>query len=268
MAFTISDIAITSLETINAFDITTGAYMYTLDELQNVSIAQGEEKTDITGKQGRKITSLKRNKTVTVSGTNGMMSNGLLESQTGSAFENKSTVVNWAENLIVNSSAATTSFKAIGTAGAEIKSVVVKNSDGTVNMELEQDSQAAEGKFAYNPSTKALSFYSDIADGTEILVNYDRRIMADVLTDYSDRYSGKAHLFIDALGEDKCGNIFRVQIEVPKADCNGEVTWEMGDNQTVHNFEFEALSGGCSNASKGGALFTWTVFGANTSDVA
>jgi len=39
-----------------------------MDELQSASLAQGEEKIDITGKQGRKLTSLKRNKTLTVSG--------------------------------------------------------------------------------------------------------------------------------------------------------------------------------------------------------
>ena len=49
----INDITITSLETINAFDIATGAFKFTLDELQNATIAQTQEKTDITGKQGR-----------------------------------------------------------------------------------------------------------------------------------------------------------------------------------------------------------------------
>lgn len=269
MAFTIADLAITSIETVKAYDVTTGAYMWTLDELQNVSIAQGEEKTDITGKQGRKITSLKRNKTVTISGANGMLNSGLLETQTGGTFDRKTTKVDWDENLVVNSShEATTTFKAVGTAGAEIKGLVVKNSDGTIDMTLEQASTAAAGKFAYDPATKKLSFHTDIADGTEIYVLYDRNMLVDVLPDYSDKYSGKAHLYIDAMGEDKCGNVFRVQIEVPKADCNGTVTWEMGDNQTVHNFEFEALSGGCGNASKGNSLFTWTVFGSNTADAA
>ena len=47
----INDITITSLETINAFDIVTGAFKFTLDELQNATIAQTQEKTDITGKQ-------------------------------------------------------------------------------------------------------------------------------------------------------------------------------------------------------------------------
>ena len=89
----INDITITSLETINAFDIATGAFKFTLDELQNATIAQTQEKTDITGKQGRKLNSLKKNKAVTISGTNGLVSGGLLEMQVGSEFENKKTTV-------------------------------------------------------------------------------------------------------------------------------------------------------------------------------
>ena len=77
----INDITITSLETINAFDFVSGEYKFTLDELQNAKIANTQEKTDITGKGGRKLSSLKKNKAVVVSGTNGLVSGGLLEVQ-------------------------------------------------------------------------------------------------------------------------------------------------------------------------------------------
>ena len=65
----INDIAITSLDEIAGFDIPTGIHLFTLDELQNASIANSQEKQDITGKQGRKLTSLKKNKSVVVSGS-------------------------------------------------------------------------------------------------------------------------------------------------------------------------------------------------------
>ena len=56
------DLTITSLETITAFNVTSGDYLFTLDELQNASIAQTQDKVDMTGKGGRKLNSLKRNK--------------------------------------------------------------------------------------------------------------------------------------------------------------------------------------------------------------
>ncbi len=262
----IQDITITSLETITAFDITTGNFMFVLDELQNATISQTQEKTDITGKQGRKLNSLKRNKAVTVSGTNGLVSGGLLELQTGGEFENKVTTVMWTDYITVSGNAATTSYTGVGTAGNEIESVYVKNSDGTLGATLTQDAAVAAGKFTYNPSTKTLAFNEgEIADGTEIVVYYLRQIQADVLENLSDNYSGKCALYIDAFAEDKCANVYRIQFYIPKADFNGEFSFEMGDNQSVHAFEAESLSGACGTS---GALWTYTIFGANAEDVA
>lgn len=258
----VNDITITELNVITGFDITTGNHLFTLDELQSASIAQGEEKVDITGKQGRKLNSLKRNKTVTISGANGLISGGLLEQQTGGTFENKATEVMWTDYLTVTSNAATTNYKAVGTAGAEIDGLYLKNADGTLGTKLEQDSTAASGKFAYDPSTKALTF-SGITDNTEIAVFYNRRITADVLVNESDHYSKKCTLYIDCIGEDKCANLYRVQFYIPKADFNGEFTIDLGDDQVVHNFEADALSGACG---AGGILWTYTVFGANAED--
>lgn len=262
----VADLTITSLETITGFDVVTGDYVFTLDELQNASIANSQEVTEITGKGGRKISQLKRNKTVTISGSNGMVSGGLLEAQTGGTFENKTTEVLWTDYLTVSSNAATTSYKAIGTTGAEIEELYIRNGDGTLGTELEQGSTAAKGKFAYAPATKALTF-SGIDNGTEIVVIYKRKITADVLTSESDKYSKKMTLYVDALAEDKCANVYRVQFFIPKADFSGEFTLDMGDNQTTHDFEAESLAGACG-AFSGSLLWTYTIFGANTEDAA
>ena len=262
----IFDLAPTSLETITAFDVVTGAYLFTMDELQNASLAQGEEKIDITGKQGRKLTSLKRNKTLTISGSNGMLSAGMLELQTGSKFKNAVTEVMWPDYLTVSGNAAATNFTAVGTTGNEVAEVLVKDANGIVVKTLTQGAAVAEGVFTYDPKTKALAFNEgEIADGTEIVVNYMRKIQANVLENMSDVYSGKATLYVDLLAEDKCSNVYRVQIKVFKADFSGEFSLEFGDNQTVHNFEAEGLAGSCG---AGGMLWSWTVFGANAEDAA
>lgn len=265
MVMNINDITITSLETITAFNAVTGNYKFTLDELQSATLAQGQEATEITGKAGRKLSTLKRNKTVKVSGTNGLVSGGLLEVQTGGTFTNKATEVLWTDYLAVSGAAASTTYKAVGTVGAEIDALYIKNTDGTLGTLLEQSDSVAAGKFTYTPASKELKFNSDVADGTEIVVYYKRKITADVLENNSDTYSGKCALFIDAFAEDKCSNVYRVQFYIPKADFSGEFSFEMGDNQTVHAFEADALAGACG---AGGALWTYTIFGANAEDVA
>lgn len=261
----IPDITITSLETITLFDILTGNYRCTLDELQNTSISQAQDKQAVTGKQGRTITNMKRNKAITISGTNGLLSHGLMEMQTGAKFEHKATEVLWTDYLEVGEgNKAVTSFKAIGTAGAEIEFLLIKK-DGVPTSRLEQAEAASEGKFAYNPSSKELTFHTDVVAGTEIVVYYKRKIVADTMDNDSDVYSEKCMMYIDALGEDKCSNVYRVQIFIPKADFSGEFSIEMGDNQSVHAFEAESLAGACGAGSK---LWNYTIFGVDTEDAA
>lgn len=261
----INDITITSLEKINAFDILTGAYLFSLDELQNASINNTQEKSDITGKGGRKLNTLKRNKAVTISGANGLVSGGLLEMQTGGTFSKKATQVMWNESLTVANGKVTTAYTAIGTAGAEIEGLYIRNANGTLGASLEQAATAAAGKFAYAPATKEITFHTDVTAGTEVVVFYKRNITADVLSNDDDKFSKKCVLYIDAFAEDKCSNVYRVQFYIPKADFNGEFGIEMGTDQTVHNFEAEALAGACG---AGGNLWTYTIFGEGTADTA
>ena len=259
----VSDIAITSLEVITAFDVITGDYLFTLDELQNATLSNTEEKQDIVGKQGRKLTSLKKNKAVTISGSNGLVSGGLFELQVGNKFKSEVTEVMWTDYLTVKGNSATTAYIAVGTEGADITAAYVKNSDGTLGAAMIQADAAAEGKFAYDPATKAMTF-SGLEDGTEIIAYYMRHIQANVLENLSDQYSGKATLYIDAIGEDKCANVYRIQIKIPKADFSGEFSLEMGDSQTMHNFEAEALAGSCGGS---GSLWDYIIFGNNAEDV-
>lgn len=266
MNINVNDITITSLETITIFDPVTGDFRFTLDELQNATISQTQEKTDITGKQGRKLGSLKRNKAVSVTGTNGLVSAGLLELQTGDKFQDKVTTVMWTDYMTVTGNAATTAFTAIGTEGNEIEYIHIKNANGSLGKKLIQDSAVSEGKFTYDPATKALAFNEgEIADGTEIVAFYTRQIKGSVLTNMSEKYSEKGTMYIDAFGEDTCANVYRVQFYIPMADFDGNFDFEMGDNQTVHSFEAEALAGTCGGH---GYYWTYTVFGVNEEDAA
>lgn len=260
------DLSITSLEDILAFDIPTGAYLFTLDELQTAKIGNSEEKTDLTGKGGRKLNSLKKNKAVNVSGTNGMLSAGLMELQVGNSFESKENAeVQWSDPLTITGNEATTSYVATGTVGAEITNLYIKDSNGVLDKKLTQSNVAGETTFAYDPATKKLTFSEGAyEDGTEIMVYYTRKLPGDVLENLSDEYSKKCKLYINALAEDKCSNIYRVQIYIPRADFNGNFEFDMGDNQTVHAFEAESLPNACA----GGALWTYTVFGVNAEDAA
>lgn len=256
----IGDLTITELVYINAFDIVTGEFKFRLDELQNAKIANTQEKTDITGKQGRKLNSLKKNKAVVISGSNGLVSNGMLAIQVGSDFESKDDApIMWPEDVVVNSNEAVISFSPVGTTGNEMMYAYVKNSSGVLTKKFEQGAETGEGIFTFDPGTKKLTFAAGaVEDGSVVAVYYKRAIKGNVLSNYSDHYSGKVELYVDALAEDSCANIYRIQFHIPKADFNGDFDFEMGDNQTVHSFEAEALAGACNSAGK---LWDYTVWG-------
>lgn len=274
----VNDLIITSLDKIAAFGL--GAdkdkYLFTLDELQNASIGQGQEKTDLTGKAGRKLASLKRNKTITVSGTNGMLSGGLLELQTGGKFVADSDVdvdviFRQTDYFTISTGGTYTLTGAPVTASSKkLVAVYTRNTDGTIGTELTKKAgnSLAAGEYELTGPTDgkyALTFDGSLADGTEVVAIYDRSVVGHKLDNESDVFSGKAQLYIDATAEDKCSNVFHVQIYIPKADFNGEFTIDMGDNQAVHNFEAEGLAGACG---AGETLWTFIVIGENAADAA
>ncbi len=261
----VADLIITSLDTITAFSLM-GVPRFVLDELQDTTIANTQDKSDVTGKQGRKLSSLKKNKGVTISGTNGLLSAGMMEAQTGGTFANKSsTPVQWRDDLTVTGNAATTEYKAVGTAGAEIDAVYVVTDAGIATSLLEQALAVGAGKFTYNPTTRVLTFADGaLPDGTQIVVYYTRNIAGDVLDNDSEKYSEKLRLYVDGTAEDKCGNVYRIQFHIPKADFSGNFDIALGGDQTVHGFEAESLVGACGG---NGSLWSYTVFGANADDV-
>lgn len=261
----VNDIAVTSLDEITAFALAAqgGNYIFTLDELSDATLSQTEDKVDITGKQGRKITSLRRNKAVTVSGTNGLLSSNMLAVQVGNEFEAKDNAdVMFYEPLIVNSNQASLTYTPVGTTGNEVEYVYVKDTSGKVVKTLTQDATGAADKFTL--SGKDMTF-TDLTDGTEIWVAYHRHLKGEVLNNESDVYSRKCQLYIDATGEDKCGNIYHIQFYIPKADFSGQFDISLGGDQTTHAFEAEALAGaGC--AGLGSTLWTYTIFGEGAAD--
>lgn len=244
--------------------------MWELDELQNASISNTQETVDITGKNGRLLNTLKRNKAVTISASNGLLSAGLMASQVGSEFATKTDAkVKASESLTVNSNKATLTYKAVGTSGNEIKSIRVRNSDGTMGATYTQGSAVGDNVFTYSASTKEIAFKTGaLADGSEIIVHYDRKIKASVLDNLSDKYSEKAELIIDAIGEDKCGKIYRLQFHVPKADISGNFDISLGGDQQAHAFEARSQAGARCGTGSAAPLWSVSIYGENEADAA
>ena len=258
MAVDVSKLIITEIAQITAFN-NAGELEFIMDEVQDGSIQNSQEKSDITGRNGRKIASLKKNKAVTVSATNGVLVGGALAAQTGTEVEQGTFKVRITDVLTVTSNKATTTKTAVGTVGAEIGTIYVKNANGSLGTKIEQDASASSGKFAYNPSDNSITT-DGLTDGTEIVAFYDVEVESAKISNDSEKYSKILKLYIDVVLQDTCDVEYAGQIVIERADVSGEFELSLGGDNFAHAFEAESLAGGCTGSTK---LWDLIMYGVN-----
>ena len=258
MSVDVSKLSIQTIDQITCFN-NADELEFIMDEIQNGSINNTQEKSDLTGKGGRKIGSLKKNKGVTVSATNGYIVGGALAAQVGTDVEYGSFKVRVTDFITINSNKGVTSSTAVGTVGNEIGTVYIK-SNGSLGKKFTQDSNTGAGKFTYSPGTKEIEFEAgEVSDGTEIVAFYDVEVeSAAKITNDSEKYSKTLKMYIDITCADACDNLYHGQFFIPRADFNGEFTLEMGSDPAVHNIEAESLVNSCSGST--GKLWDLIIF--------
>lgn len=239
---------ITEIDQITCFN-NANELEFIMDEVQEGSVNNTQDKEDVTGRGGRKIGSLKKNKGVTISATSGVVVAGALAAQTGTDVEHGTFKVRKTEIVSVENNKATITGTPVGSAGSEIGYVYIKEKNA-LGKKFSQDATAsATGKFAF--SGKDLTFFeSDINDGTEIVVFYDEEVESAKVSNDSEKYSKVLKMYIDVTAQDTCDNLYHGQFIVERADFNGEFELSIGGDPTVHSIEAESLAGGCSGSSK------------------
>lgn len=229
-----------------------GLHLFTLDELQEVAINNTEESQDVTGAGGSVLNSNKKNKGCNGTGTNGLLSGGLMEIQTGAKQTTKDIVIKHKDTIVVTADMASSKKVAIsktptGTSGAEIQYVYVKGASEVVTT-FQQSTVAGEGKFEY--ASKEITFADlAIAEGDTVTVFYDVKLDDNTgvkITNDASKYSGECELVYTGLAKNACGKEACFQFVVPRADFTGNFNLEMGDSQTTHAFEWKSLKNKCS----------------------
>ncbi len=243
----VSKLVITEVAQITAFN-NAGELEFIMDEVQNGSIKNTQEKSDVQGRNGRKIASLKKNKAVTVSASNGVLVGGVLAAQTGTEVEQGTFKVRITDVMTVNSNKCSTSKTAIGTTGDEIGTLYIKNANGSLGTKLEQDATTTSGKFTYDPGTKEITL-TGIADGTEIVAFYDVEVDSARISNDSEKYSKVLKLYIDVVLQDSCDVEYAGQVIIQRADVSGEFELNLGGDNFAHAFEAESLAGGCTGST-------------------
>lgn len=242
---------IVSYDQIAGFDRQAGMLALVMDEINDFTLSQEEEKNDITGKGGRVIGSQKKNKKVTGKGTNGMLSGGALATQLGADIEDGDQIAKWTDVITVTANKGNTSKKAEGTVGNEIGYIYIRNKDQEYisgGKRLTQTSGTpATGQFSYNPDTNEITFFDgDVADGVEVITFYNTKVEGKKISDDSDHYSKVLEVIIDVTCQDACDNQFHGQFLIKRADFSGTFDIAGGSDPATHGFEFTSLPDICT----------------------
>ncbi len=252
--------------TITSFDMLTmfnaaKELEFIMDELTDTTISNSEEKGEITGKKGRVVKYLKKNKAVKVSGTNGFIVAGALAAQVGddNVTVGKN-VINVTDAIIFDGTGTTvaTTRKAVGTPGNEIGTIYV--SDNTADAiylpgckKLTQvASTPTSGQFTYDPETKTITFAeNDVKKGNELYMFYESEVEKSVaIENDSEHFSKVLNGYLDVTCEDACDGLYHGQFIFPRADFSGEFEISGGSDAVTHGFEFDSLPNICSGETK------------------
>lgn len=247
---------ITSVETIENYSRTDDTCLCILDEIKNVSLANSEDTTDVTGKNNQALFTIKRNKAVTGSGSSGYISGNLLSLQTGA--DPVSGKIKFRKREVIKFTDADTSVTltedAVGTRGAEILNCIITtvgSESAETTKKYEQASSATATKFAYNTTGKVLTLPTETnsKNGTvEVVYEYEKDGAS--VGNQSGTYGKTTHTFINCLGKNTCDEIYFVQIEIYRCDWNSNFTFDLGGDAVEHPFEFKSLVDKCGGDNK------------------
>lgn len=261
----INDFTITEFVDLEAYFRDTGMLDFKLTDTQELTINFTQDKTALTGKNGRVIGYKKQNKGVNGTGTYGLLSAGLMKAQTGGEITHGTQTIRKSEMKAVSGATLVTEGKGVGTAGDEIGYIKVLAQSGAVTDTYEQATTADATHFAYDPATKTITLPTSggtqvIPDGTNIVYAYEREVTGTKVTNPSDSFSEVREMWIHCFGQDKCDKEYFAAIYIPRADFSGEFSLTLGGDQTVHNFSFDGMTDLC-NPAQGNNLFELIIYG-------
>lgn len=253
-----------NMERLSFFDLANGVCQFVVDDLQEAEMTNEQETVYATGKNGVKIGSADRNKASRITATNGAIVDGVMAMQVGSDVVVGKTIVPKHFFMLTTGDGVSVdvSIKPIGDVGNEIPYIYKRNTDGTVGKPYAIAANATAETFKYDPATKKITLPTGaFSSGEVVYAFYDIEVNdAKKITNSEDKFSATGMLIADCFAKDICTDkSYYAKIIYPKAKASGNFNLSFGNDPSVQNMEFEALSGGCgSTATK--KLWDFIVF--------
>ena len=257
--------SITSIDSITGFDLSTDECVFILDEIQDATLEGDAEVVWATGREGRRLSSMKRNKTFSVTATNGFIVGGLMAQQLGDRerrtdTENATIPVPAFERVPVGDGATVlTKFAAVGAVGNEIGWIYRANRDGSQGQKFAQGAAATATTFAYDPGTREISLPTggQFQAGDWVIVFYTYLTKGRRYVNRSDEYAGDLRLVCDIMVKDVCDSTLRhSKLVIPKVSVSDNFSLAFGADMAVQSFSAEASASICAGESE---YFYWVM---------
>lgn len=258
----IDNFIIKSFDQFTGFNRSTGELEVVMDELNDFTFSQEEEKQDVTGRGGRIIGSIKKNKKVTGKGSNGYLTGGALAALIGCETEEGKHFVKYTDTILIKNNSGSLNKKAVGTTGNEIETIYVRDVNNSYISGGKRLTQVASepktGEFTYNPETNEITLFAgDVPDNTEVIAFYYTEVDGKNFSNDANSYSKVLNAFIDVTCSDACDNLFHGQFIISRADFSGTFDIAGGSDAPKLSFEFTSLPDSCSGKTK---LWDFIVF--------
>ena len=253
----------------------------TLDAIKayknGILIAQIEEPTDAKieftgdtkeskGANGGRIKSTTINRGVKISGSNGVISGGMIAMTFNATESNTDVVIKYHASVTVTAAQVTahtiTLSKApYGTVGAEINVLHVTTTAGVVT-ELTQATTAAIGKFSLSGS--AITFNTGaIAAGDVVTCDYDTKLTdgvgTKIVNDLKETSTPVVDVIVEGMGSSVCDSEKQSYYQFKGFQMQANMNWSMdiSDSQTKQPFEFSSSVSKCRKDSIGSELIVY-----------
>lgn len=245
-------------------DIVTGRTLAKLTQLNNVQLTSGQEQVEALGKDGVKLAIFEKGKTFSIKATDGMISEGYLALQTGSAFEEikNGKGAKISETLVTaDGQSVTITYKPVGVVGNEI-GFIYRDDNGNNGESFTQNGQANADSFAFAPTTKVITLPTGkFKAGDKVIVEYFPEFTSvKKLVNKADSYSANVRVRLDAYFTEICTKAdVPLQLVIETGKVSGNIDLSFGDSAATQNVEIEAMTNVCSEDNELFTLYTYNM---------
>ena len=246
---------IQSMERLSFFDLENEQCLFVVDDLQEATMTNEQETVYATGKNGIRIGAADTNKAARITATNGAIVEGVMAVQVGSDVVTEKHIVpkQMFELTTADGTTVTLNIKPMGATGNEIPYIYKKNNDGTIGKSYAIGASASADNFSYSPDTKVITLPTGaFTAGESVYMFYDIEVDGTkVIENREDKFSKTGLLIADIFAKDICTDkSYYGKIIMQKAKASGNFELTFGNDPSVHNMEFEAMSTGCGVGTK------------------